>query len=99
MKTYKVRDAAGRIWEVPQSAVFNDYVEAIMDMDGVEKDIAQDYVERQGEEALEIWWWEQVFPYASLVMNYGEIVEYISVEEKERIINSIAAKGYMEEVE
>lgn len=96
MKVYIAKDSVGRIWHVPYSKVVEDYVEAVMQMDGVERDVALEHVLEQGEGAIDSWWYEQVLPYADIVMSYGELVVDISEEQRDSIILQLAKKGYME---
>lgn len=44
MKEYKAIDAVGRIWAVSEDAVKEDYIKAIMQMDGTSYDEAKTYV-------------------------------------------------------
>lgn len=100
MKPFKAKDRVGRIWQVECSAAKDDYICAIMDMDGLSREGAEEYVEsiiKTDPNTLEIWWYEQILPYGDIVKKYGVLIQDITQEEKENIIDRIT-NGEMEDV-
>lgn len=97
MKTYKCRDTLGRVWEVTHEAVKVDYIQAMMQIDDLSYEEAKEHVEDQGD--ISFWWYEQMLPYASIIMEVGDMVKDISKEEKEDVLTTFAVKGWMEEIE
>lgn len=97
MKTYRCRDSLGRVWEVSHEAVKGDYIQAMMQMGDLSYEIAKERIEDQGD--ISFWWYEQVVPYTSFVLEIGTLVEDISNKEKEDILTRFAKLGWMEEIE
>lgn len=97
MKTYRCRDTLGRVWEVTHEAVKGDYIQAMMQMDDLSYEEAKEYVESQ--EDISFWWYEEILPYPSIIMEIGDMVKDISKEEKEDVLTIFAVKGWMEEIE
>lgn len=100
MKPFKAKDSVGRIWQVEYSAVKEDYIKAVMDMDRISRKDAKKYVSdiiQDDPKELTSWWYEQILPYGDLVKHCGVLVQDITQEEKEDIIDRIT-NGWMENV-
>lgn len=100
MTHFKAKDGVGRFWCVDRNFVKEDYVKAVMDMDDVSEKDAREYVDNIIEndpDTIDIWWYEQILPYGDLVKHYGVLIQDITQEEKEDIIDRIT-NGWMKDV-
>lgn len=95
-KWYKAVDNIGRTWTVSGEAVLEDYIKFLMQADNLSHEVATKQA-TEGE-FPEYWWYEQVVVYPEIVMQIGYMIEDISDEDKQQVLER-TAKIHMESKE
>ena len=93
---YRASDFFGRIWEVKKSAVREDYIQMLIDLDGLTYEEAAKTP--QANEDLDYWWREQIMDDFGHVKSIGTLVQDIPQWRKERVLDSIAYRHVMTDV-
>lgn len=99
MKKWTVRDAVGREYEVTIAAVRRDYVNAIMQMDGLTEKQAQEYVDKasaDGDKWEDYWFPEQMADSLKTIQSVGVLLKDVTDEQKNRCVEVVAGMGNTE---
>lgn len=91
-KGYYAKDSIGRKWFVSNEAVREDYIESLQQIEEISKEEAASRADTtpEGEGWRAYWFEEQIAPDPYIVFSLGELVEDISKDEKQALIDALA---------
>ena len=100
-KINRVLDCVGREWHVTESAVREDYIQFLMEADGLSREEAEQAAEAgDGKEKIwglrGYWFAEQIVDCPRHVMAIGTLAVDISAEAKQSVVDLHACRGRME---
>jgi len=99
-KINRVLDCVGREWHVTEAAVREDYIEFLMDADGLSRAAAEQEADsKEGNGAWQYggyWFAQQIADSPRHVRAIGALVKDISTAEKEKLVNYVANNGALE---